>query len=388
MKKIKYLFFGIFLNFIIINGVNAAELKVSSITKEVTAGDNINIKLELDTFGESILIDYCDVKIEISEEIELGEIQALNSWTIINKNISSNVINMSVKNHQNKLVGKVNIVDLQYLVSNAGDIKITNASCYQKDGSKLNNVDYDDSLLTINTVVPTAASLKSLSINNYELNPYFSPNVRSYSVKNFNSNYLSLDYELTDLSYSDMVHVLVNGNEVNDLENIPFQLNEDNKVMLITINIGKESSYNIFVSKTGSILYDDYLSSITVNGEQIELLPGKYDYEYIVSDEVTSALVEAELSDSDSFTFGPSSNAPSKFNMPGKAVAVLNVVPQNSQDGIPSATYTVTIINESYVSGVDNPDTDDTSMIIIAAILVVSLIASTVLYKKNINGYR
>lgn len=389
MNKIKYLLFYVCISFVMMSGVNAAELKLSSTSQDVVNGDIVSVKLELNAYNEDIVIDYCQVSIESTESLQFSEIMALNSWTITNNNVNDKIMDINIKNYQSGLSGVINIADLKYTISESGSVKINSASCFDKEGKSLDSVagNYND--LTINTVLPSVTSLKSLKIEGEELKPHFSPNVTSYSINNLQSNVLFFEYELADSSYNNQVKFFVNDIEVTSLNEVPFQLSGDNKTMLVTIKIGEESSYNIFVSKSGANNYTEYLNSIIVNGTPIELVTGKYDYEYIVKDDVTDAIVTAELYDADNFVLGDDSNISKGFSMPGKAMAVLNVVPKNRQSGIPSATYTVTIKNESYVeTGVSNPDTADTSMVIIATILVVSLIGSAFLYKKNLKGYQ
>ena len=386
MSKIKYFVFTILFSFIFVNGVYASELKISSDSTQVGIGSSVSIKLELD-IDNNITIDHCRVMIEADEGLKFQEVQALNSWTISNKNIS-NTLDIDLKNHQNNLSGKMNIANLKYLVNETGNIKISSVSCYDKSNSLLETVDYSTEEVMINTVVPKDTELKSLKINNEELNPNFSPNVKSYSINNFKSNSLSLEYELVDLKYEDKVEVLVNDKVITDLDYIPYELSGDNNAMLITININKTTSYNIFVGKNNSVLDNDYVQSITINGVALELEDGKFDYNYVVSDDVTSVEVLTELYDTTRFKIGSSSNVPEIFSMPGKVTAILNVVPINSQSGIPAVTYTITINNKSYVAGVKNPDTADTSMYIVLGLLIISLISSTVLYQKNLNGYK
>ena len=104
MSKIKYLIFSIFVGFVFVNGVYASELKLTSNSNEIVAGDVFSAKLELDITEDGSNIDYCRVLVAAYEELEFQEVQALNSWTITDKNINT-VLDMSVKNYQNNLYG-------------------------------------------------------------------------------------------------------------------------------------------------------------------------------------------------------------------------------------------------------------------------------------------
>lgn len=386
MNRIKYLLFAFFLGFICIDGVFAMDIKLSKNSNDYVVGDNASVKLELNIDQDGVVIDSCNVKISFDNTIELQEVQALNSWTITNKNISDGMVDLTIKNYQRNLYGKINLVDLKYLVNDNSILNIDSAVCYDMSGTVLNDLIVDTNGTSITTVIPQDGLLKSLMINGQTLNPTFSPNVNSYSINNFTGNSLSLSYELFNDMYQGEVQVFVNDKLVTDLSNIVYELVSDNDVMLITIQVSNMSKYNIFVSGYSNNLNMQYLSSITVNGEELEIMPGKFDYEHVVGDDVKSVEVLSNLFDESMFGFGSSSNVPNVLNLNGKAVAVLNVVPLNDKTQ-PSATYTVTITNKSYNDSVGNPPTSDTSMYIVLGMLLLSLVGSMVLYQKNLNGY-
>lgn len=388
MNRVKYLLFAFFLGFIFIDGVFAIDINLSKKTNDFIVGDKAIIKVELNIDQEGIIIDSCNVKISFDDLISLGEVQALNSWTITNKNVLDGTLDLSIKNYQRNLYGIVNLVNLTYLVNGDGNVKIDSAVCYNESGASIGEINVDNSNMAITTVVPKDNLLKSLKINGQELNPMFSPNINSYSISNFNANSLSLSYELFNEAHQDDVEVFVNDNLITDLGNIPYELSFDNNVMLITVQVSNVSKYNIFIGKNNQSLNNHYLSSITINGDELELVPGKFDYEYTVSDDVKTVEVLSTVSDEAKFQLGSSSNAPNTFNVNGKVVAVLNVVPINEPKNVPSVTYTVTIANQSYNGDVNNPNTSDTSMYIVLGMLILSLVGSTVLYQKNLNGYK
>ena len=385
MNRIKYLLFAFFLGFICIDGVFAMDIKLSKNSNDYVVGDNASVKLELNIDQDGVVIDSCNVKISFDNTIELQEVQALNSWTITNKNISDGMVDLTIKNYQRNLYGKINLVNLKYLVNDNSILNIDSAVCYDMSGGVLNDLIVDTNDTSITTVIPQDGLLKSLMINGQTLNPTFSPNVNSYSINNFTGNSLSLSYELFNDIHQGEVQVFVNDKLVTDLSNIVYELVSDNDVMLITIQVSNISKYNIFVSGSSNNLNRQYLSSITVNGEELEIMPGKFDYEHVVGDDVKSVEVLSKLFDESMFGFGSSSNVPNVLNLNGKAVAVLNVVPNDKKQ--PSATYTVTITNKSYNDSVGNPPTSDTSMYIVLGMLLVSLVGSMVLYQKNLNGY-
>lgn len=391
MKKILLTFF---LCFAFMGNVFAAEinfdLKSSNLSNEIIKGNYANINLVLNALDSNIDLDYCTFGIESSEELQFKEVQALNSFTIFDDNVDGNIVNVNVKNHQESLNGTFNVLNLKYVVNETGSIKINSLTCTSKYGESLTDIEYNQNLLTFN-VVENAKShtLKSLKINGGELNPQFSPLVFSYNINNFGSDALSLEYEVTDPDYQEQVVVTVNGKEITDLSNISYEVTEANKVMLITITVAGDTEYNIFVYKELNTSLDNYLNFITINDENLELVSGKYDYIYTVSDDTKNVDIKAELKDSENFRFGASSNAPAIFTMNDKVTAIINVEANDSLSGMPSATYTITVVNESYTPDInDNPKTADTSMYVMALILVLSLIGSVFMYKKNLNAYK
>ena len=135
-------------------------------------------------------IDYCTFTIEATEGLIFKEVQTLNSWTVSSNNTSGNIVDIHVKNHQDYLSGTSNILNIRYTVNDNGNVKINSSVCYDATGSMIPSL-VNEELLEVKFVENTNATLKSLKINNQELNPRFSPNVTSYNINNFNANNIS-----------------------------------------------------------------------------------------------------------------------------------------------------------------------------------------------------
>ena len=392
-KKLGYLLLSLFFCFVLTDNVYAEDvsfdLKSSNTSNEVIKGNYLDVNLSFNVLNESVNIDYCSFDIESNGGLEFKELQALNSWTISNNVNNENLINLSLKNNQAVLNGTFNVANIRYVVRDNSSVKINLVSCFDSSNNPV-TAGYNMNALNIVALDNTSnAILKSLKINNQELNPNFSSNVTSYNINNFNSNSLSLEYEVNDSSYQDQVVVTVNDKEVNYLNDIPYELLEGNKAMLITITVAKTTTYNIFVYKQIESTGNSGLSSITVNGEELAISAGKYDYAYVVPDDVKTVEISAALSDSENFEFGSSNPVPVTFEMTGRVTAVISVVSKNNQSGIPMETYTITVTNQSNSVDVGtNPQTSDTSMYIMALILVLSLFGSTFWYKKNLTAYK
>lgn len=392
-KRLGYLLLSLFFCFVLTDNVYAEdidfELKSMSDSNEVIKGNYVDVRVVFKAIRENVDVDYCSFDIETTDGLAFKEMQALNSWVISNNVNNDGLLNFTVKNNQSSLNGTFNIVNMRYVVSDDGYLKINSASCFDASNNIV-EAGYSLEKFEITAIENTdKAILKSLKINNEELNPKFSSNVTSYNINNFKSNSLSLEYEVNDIMYQDQVVVTVNDQKVNYLNDIPYELLEGNKAMLISVTVGESTTYNIFVYKQLDTSMSGALSSITVNGEELELSSGKYDYVYTVPDDVKNVDIAAVISDTEKFEIGPSSNAPATFELNGKVTAIINVVAKDKQSGIPGVTYTITVANQSYSSEVgSNPQTSDTSMYLMALILVLSLVGSTVWYKKNLTAYK
>ena len=393
-KRLGYLIFSLFLYLTFASNVWAAEsgfeVGLFNLNDEVVKGNYVDLKLIVSSFNNDEVVDYCALSIENDSNLEFDSIQSLNSWSLSNNNISGNQLNIKIKNNQEIVSGMVRIANIRYVVKDNGTVRLGSVDCYNVAGNKITLTDSGFNVLEIYALDGIKdITLKSLKINNGELNPHFAPMTFSYNINDFQSNSLSLEYELNDIAYQDQVVVTVNDKPVDDLRNINYELSEGNDAMVISITIANTTTYNIFVHKSLNMVMDSSLKSVTINGQMLELVSGKYDYVHTVSDDVTAVAVSAELNDNDNFAFGSSSNAPATFELSGKSIAIINVVPKNSQSGVPATTYTFTIMNESYSSDVSvNPDTSDVSMYAMGLLLVLSLLCSIVMYQKNINSYK
>ena len=248
-KRLGYLLLSLFFCFILTDNVYAAdvnfELKISNSSNEVIKGNYADVKLVFDTSLKNVMIDYCSFDIESNGGLEFKEIQSLNSWVISNNVNNGNLLNMGVKNNQTALYGQFNIVNMRYVVSDNGSIKINSATCYDTNNNPVAS-GYSSGELEITALEnDNNAILKSLKINGEELNPKFSSNVTSYNINNFNSNSLSLEYEVNDIAYQEQVVVTVNDKEVTYLNDIAYELLEGNKAMLITVEVANTTTYNI-----------------------------------------------------------------------------------------------------------------------------------------------
>ena len=177
--------------------------------------------------------------------------------------------------------------------------------------------------------------------------------------------------------------------------NIVFKDESGQGKMSITITVNGKTEYGLFVIYEQSEL-DNTLKSITIDGKNLDLISGKYDYEYTVSKDTKKFRVDAALNDSDNFKFGAASNFNGEFSINDVAHVVIVVEPKSFELGVSSRTYTITVkkegvnVDKKPVGGNvnNNPTTGDTSMYVMASILIISLIGSVILYKKNLEAYK
>ena len=238
-------------------------------------------------------------------------------------------------------------------------------------------------------------------------------------IINLNSSVFGLSMTASNPDYQDDIVVKdASGNVINDLNNITFKDPSGQGLMPITVTVNGKTTYSLLVHYE-SVNLDNTLKSITINGQQIQLIPGVYNYEHVVSKDVTNVVVAAVINDNENFMFGSSSNAPGTLSITDMVSVLIVVEPKDASIGAKSATYAIDIIREGANddkpndkpnndnnkpngnaggnnSGISNngsnvnrnPGTGDVSMYLMAFILVASLIGSIVLYRKNLEGYK
>lgn len=292
-----------------------------------------------------------------------------------------------------------NILELKYKINSAGKLTIKTTKCTSSTDTSgsYKDIDFDFKV----TDASEDASLKSLVVNGGVLSPTFTSSQTNYVI-DLDSTSFSLELIANNTNYQDKIVVTDANGVVLDPSNITFSDISGQAMMDLTVTVNGVSKYTLLVKYEQEGL-DNSLSSLKVYGKEVALQKGKYDYKVIVSKDASSVKIAAELVDSENFKFAEN-NGPTTFQIPNATnVYPLIIEPKSSSLGATGVTYTITVVKEGMVdtgnssSGNNqntgggnvsaNPTTSGISMFIMSFILIVSLIGSLYLYRKNIEGY-
>ena len=176
--------------------------------------------------------------------------------------------------------------------------------------------------------------------------------------------------------------------------------------MLIEISVGEGErlvKYEIQVVKpTPPQIGPPVLSMLAIDGHDINLVDGQYEYE-ITLDDKDSYFITATIKDTTNYRFDEFLVPP--VDTSSKDIEI-GIKPKDPSAGLESRSYHIIIktnviepVTQSTTKtttkkpsgggngNVENPQTGSTSVFIVGFILISSLVISMYLYKKNINGY-
>ena len=190
------------------------------------------------------------------------------------------------------------------------------------------------------------------------------------------------------------------GNIYSDISNIKFNDPSGQGLMPITIVVNEKTTYSLVVHYEPTE-YDNSLQSVTINGKEIVLNPGQYNYEYTVESNVNELVVAATIKDNENFKFGAASNAPGTFSIKDMVSFGIVVEPKDTSSGAKSVTYTFDVVkkgmenvpsdkgdtgsgNTNSGNVNNNPNTGGASVYLMGLILIMSLVGSLFLYRKNL----
>lgn len=406
MNKLRYVLLGLVLSFIGINNVFAEAFAVSVVVGDtiVPKGSEVSIKIHLDS--EEYLSE-CQFLFESDDTIEYKSISDANNWRVNENGVNGIIISNGNLSGEAPAEGQ-NIAELKYKINGDGSVVIKTKQCVSTVSET--SYDYEDVVIDFTTTEPVEdTTLSSLIVVNdgdtYPVN-ISSGNTGSYIV-NLTSPIFSLEMIANDSKYQeDIVVKDVDGKVIEDVSNITFTSNQGQ--MPLTITVGGKTTYSLNIIYEQSDL-DNSLEWISINNEKITLEKGKYDYTYTVGKDVTEVTIGAAIKDVDNFTFGERSNVPSTFPINDTVTAIIEVVPKDMSSGATSVTYYIDIVKEGTTTDdggstgnnsggtgntgtgnnvSKNPNTSDIPMLLMALILVISLIGSVVLYRKNLESYK
>ena len=405
MNKINYIMLCLVSCFAFMNSVFAeGELSFSVDAKPVgettvVKGSEaaVNVSLNSDTALSS-----CTFNIVADAGIEFVSKSSMNSYVV--RDEGENII-VERANTDVSFVSGQNVLELKYKVNNDGKLTIKTISCKSAVDDKTGSA--SDKFIEFKTKeVNDDTSLKSLTVTGGTLSPKFSASAYNYTVQLHDTKF-SLNMTASNSDYQDKIVVTdVDGN-VLDASNIIFKNDGGQGIMVVTITVNGKTKYELGVRYVQEEL-DNSLASLKVGGQEIGLESGKYDYSVNVGKDINEVKIEATLKDSNNFKF-VDGNGPTTLQVTSAINSyALMIEPKDSSSGGKGVTYLITINREGVSVPVEkpssssnnnkpsnnnqgntttNPSTGGISMFLMAFILIVSLIGSIYLYKKNLEGY-
>lgn len=426
-NKVLYVLFGILVSFSVMGNVYADDITLSTkvenntIAKGGTASISVNIK-------SSVYLQNCEFTIESDSSIlcDNQKTESLNHWTVLG---DGNVVRLQNNHTTNEyLVNGENAATLYCAVNDAGNVVLKNIQCSSGDTSETYSLDTKTVSFTVTEPVNEDTTLGNLEVTKGgSLSSAFDPDSssRMYMIMLDSANF-GLELTASDSKFQDKIVVTdESGNVISDYSNITFNSPSGQETMTLVITINNDTVYTLMVVYSLDNL-DNTVKSITINGEELELFEGQLTYEYVVDSDVDMVVVDAELNDSENFKFNtstgyaPASNGPAKFSIKDVVHILIGVEPKIS--GGTSLQYYVKVIKKDALLDEDksndttdkdktetkpnnstgtgnngsnnnvntntNPGTGDVSMIVMAGILIVSLVGSLVIYRKNLEGYK
>ena len=136
------------------------------------------------------------------------------------------------------------------------------------------------------------------------------------------------------------------------------------------------------------------LATLTVGGKSITLSANKFDYQVIL-DSVDSYQINATVVDSSKFeVYSPNVGR----NLSGEGAYEIVVKPRDNNSGYESGTYIIAVSKKGSSSGgtpapttkpapSSNPPTGEGGIVLMGIVLVVSLMITLYLYKRNTAEY-
>lgn len=395
-KRFYYILIGLLFGFSFMSNVFAdTSVSVNASENNVSSGTDVSVMVNVKS---DVPLASCVFQISSDDGIVLESKTGTNGWEIDNNKAS---VGMYVGNSSQTadLSNGVNVLELKYSIMGSGDVTVNTLNCVDNDGKEISNIGSNKVSFSI-----IDTTLDSLVIPGGKLVATFSSTRLSYDVKLDKSTF-GISYATTDSDLENKVVVKHNDKIITNVDEITF-LGDDQGVMVISIIVGEETTYTLYV-KYEQTDFDNTLKSVTIDGKELVLEKDKYVYEYTVSKDVSSVVVEAVLNDSKNFKFNaavgnfPESGKNTFSVSNGEANVLIVIDPKDSSIGVAQLAYNITIKRASannnkpvVDTGTQKPNvnqnvaTGDISVYVMLLVLFGSLIGSIVLYQKKIDGYK
>lgn len=415
-KKICYIFLSLLITFSFINVVNAVdELKFSvsatASSTNVTKGENVTIMISLKSDSA---IAACTFSLSSDDTLEFVSKDGANGWNIGSGGSGTNGFILENSSTDNvPLSGGKNILQLVYKVNGNGKITISTKDCasLMEEGKDENgnpteiSGTYEDVSVNVTAIDPADnTNLSSITVTKGgQLITPFDPNIYDSYVIELSSRNFGLSLTASNPDYKDDIVVTNVDGTVLDPTNIDFFDPSNQGMMIVNVTVNNKTTYHLMAKYDAGL--DNSLKFLKVNGQNISLESGKDDYKVSVGSNATSVTIEAELADSNNFKFGNNFDGKTIHNFSGSStVYPIFIETINSDIGGTGRTYRIEIVKEGSSSGntsskppssssqggnaTTNPGTGEISMFFMLIILMISLVGSVYLYRKNIENYK
>lgn len=407
MKKIKYLVLTLVMSLFGINNVFASQVTVSAQydSTEVPKGSEFFVMVNV---RADVKLGSCIFKVSDDSNLELVSKTGANGWSI--QGDGADGILMEASNFMEggtDVSAGLNVLSLKYKANGDGKVVVETTQCIDTsvadtaDGRYKNIETVEVSFATVEPAKDT--TLKAINVVNGSMSPSNVVAGRLKYIVNLFSSDFGLEFTTTDEKYQNDIKVKTeDGTEISDLSNITYNDPNGKGQMLLYVTIGGETTYELDVVYEKKD-YDNSLDWVAINDEKIKLQNGVYSYVVTVGKDVSSVTVAAALKDNENFKIDDNSPAPGLFSLNDTVTALIVIKPKDASTGAKAVTYEIEIVREGSDDSNNetpppptnngnnvnkNPTTSDMPMVMMAAILVVSLVGSVILYRKNAENYK
>ena len=316
--------------------------------KAIYKGAEVSVKINV---WSDVMLTACRFIADDNETFRLLSKSGANGWNVTQDGgIDGFLLESSVIDGDDLSNGK-NVIELRYRVNNSGNLNIKAVQCINsKTEEKIENI--TDINLDIIALEPADnTTLSELKITNGTMNPStISGSDISYII-DLSAPSFGISYTTSNPDYQDSVLVKDSvGNIYSDISNIKFNDPSGQGLMPITIVVNEKTTYSLVVHYEPTE-YDNSLQSVTINGKEIVLNPGQYNYEYTVESNVNELVVAATIKDNENFKFGAASNAPGTFSIKDMVSFGIVVEPKDTSSGAKSVTYTFDVVKKGIYDG-------------------------------------
>ena len=363
----------------------------TSIVKETEAV--INVSLNSDVY-----LNKCSFNITSDSTFEFVSGSGMNKYEF-NSLGSTYEISRDATNTQ--FNSGLAVMQLKYKINGDGKVTIKNLECSSASDNQVGTYG-EDIVLNFKAIDETAnTTLKKISVTGGTLSPSFSSSVKNYSI-NLDNTTFSLELTASNADYQDDIVVTDEDGNKLDIKNITFKNNNQGN-MPIVIKVNNDTVYNLLAVYKEKEL-NNSLKILKVDGKEVSLENGKYDYSVTVGKSVNSVKIEASLNDTTNFKFIDEFNGTQIVQTPsGTTSYPIIIEPSKSSVGAEGVTYIIKLVKESDNTGNSgsnnnnntsssngnvnkNPTTGGLSFALMICILMCSLVGSIYIYQKKLDN--